>query len=94
MREFLKIAALALLVWYAASHLMKKDSWVAIYYPDASNLYEDERSGPLDSLDDCRSWVQSQRSIRRFKGGDDYECGKNCEYDAGADLHVCEETIK
>ena len=72
----------------------KQDTWIGIYYPDASNLFADVKSSPLGSLEMCRQWVMGQKELRGNRGGDDYECGKNCEYREGADLLVCDETIR
>lgn len=71
----------------------RKDTWIGVYYPDAGNLLVDVRSGPLESLDECRTWIlwknEDYQSDRY-----DYECGKNCEVDVEADLMICEETVK
>lgn len=80
-----------------ASTIFKKDSYIGFYYPDTSNLFNDIQSdGSFGSLDQCRAWVNEQKSIHNSDGTkkDDYECGKNCNLQNEKKPYVCEETLE
>ena len=69
------------------------ETWIGFYYPDENNLTEHTQSAELETIEECRFWVESQIAIHNPSGfGYDYECGKNCNFDAG--IYVCEETIR
>ena len=71
-----------------------KDAWRGFYYPDRSDLTRDFRSDNLNSLEECREWVDEKRaSLRILEGEDDYECGRNCKYKSDWDMYICEETV-
>ena len=75
--------------------LFGKETWLGFYYPNSGNLYKYIQSSNFDSLDECRSWVNSQVTIYNPSGsGYDYECGKNCKFDKNAEIYVCKETVK
>lgn len=77
------------------SDVFKKDRWIGFYYPDYNNLINYTHSPELKSLEECRLWVENQVSIYNSSGeGYDYECGKNCDYESGSDLYICEETVE
>ena len=84
------------IIW-GVTDLFKKDAYIGFYYPDASNLFNDIQSGTsFSSLDECRVWVNEQKSIHNSDGTkqDDYECGKNCNLQNGQKPYVCEETLE
>jgi len=67
----------------------------AFYYPDRSRLSRFEQKLELDSLDSCRSWVQSRANAnddRRLIRGD-YECAIGFMRRSG-DLRVYRLTIR
>lgn len=49
----------------------------AYYYPNRSDLTVHEMAEDVGDLDDCRTWVRSQASLRGDPGlaRGDYECG-------------------
>lgn len=86
------------------------DKWLGFYYPNAGDLLTYKQSSELDSLEECREWVDIV-SGGRTDTGFDYECGKNCKltddykYLLKNDpkkltqynlkpTYVCEETLK
>lgn len=70
------------------------DSWIGFYYPDANNLDKWVQSDKLDSLDECRDWVDGMVLARYQDTNSDYECGQNCKYDSLLEINVCEETLQ
>lgn len=68
-----------------------KDSWTAFYYPNLDNLSVYEMSPDLDSLEECRDWIDD---IASYNINYDYECGKNCKYKKDYGMYVCEVTEK
>ena len=71
------------------------ERWIGFYYPDRSDLSVSRRSQELSSLEECRSWVDDQRSLRRDEETqDDYECGRRCRYDKDWDGYICKETVR
>jgi hypothetical protein len=72
----------------------KSETWLGFYYPDGNNLTNHIQSPELKSLEECRTWVDSQVPIHNPSGsGYDYECGKNCKLDKNYGLYVCKETL-
>lgn len=73
-----------------------QDTWRGFLYPDRNNLTKDVRSGPLKTLEQCRSWVDATREEMDLDRVDiDYECGKNCKPPRTPDgPMVCEETVR
>lgn len=91
------IIIVAVAIIWGLGTLLKKDTYIGFYYPDASNLFNDIQSGnSFDSLDACRNWVSKQKSIHNPNGtnSDDYECGKNCDLQNGQKPYICEETLE
>ncbi|MFY9484296.1 MAG: hypothetical protein WAP74_01585 [Patescibacteria group bacterium] len=52
--------------------------WLGFYYPNAGDLLNYKQSSELNSLEECREWVDVI-SGGRTDTGFDYECGKNCK---------------
>ena len=70
------------------------DSWQATVYPNKNNLKDYKHLGEFTSIDECRrSCLGYLEDIHSLNKGD-YECGKNCKYNSGDDMYVCEETLK
>lgn len=90
------LIAIAILIW-GTKTLFKEDVYIGFYYPDASNLlYDIQSDGSFGSLDECRAWVNKQKSTLNPDKAkqDDYECGKNCDLQNGQKPYVCEETLE
>jgi hypothetical protein len=52
-----------------------------------------KQSPELDSLEQCREWVENVSGGR--KDADfDYECGKDCKLSQTGDSYICDETLK
>ncbi len=95
-KAILLILICIILVWIFSS-VFKKDTYIGFYYPDASNLFVNTQSeGQFYSLDQCRNWINEQKTIYNPKKEnlDDYECGKNCDLQNGNKPYVCEETLE
>jgi hypothetical protein len=83
------------IAWWIWGHWIHKPvSWTAIYYPDAGNLSVFQDSN-VDSLDDCRDWVDAQAQATG-NSGYDYECGTNCrlKVDQFGKFYYCKDTIR
>lgn len=65
-------------------------NWTGFYYPDFNDMSKWTTSPKLDSLDECRDWVDGVADYSKMF---DYECGYKCEYNAGYGLNICEETV-
>lgn len=90
----IKIVVVVVVVVVIFIFLGKNDKWLGFYYPDRNNLTSHIQSAEVDSLEECRVWVESQVSIYNPSGyGYDYECGKNCKLKKDWDIYVCEETL-
>ena len=71
---------------------LRGESWIGFYYPDSFDLTDYVQSPELESIEECRFWVDSQINIHNPDGsGYDYECGKNCRFDG---VYICEATIR
>lgn len=88
--------AIAILVVIGIYSFFGKESWIGFYYPDRYNLTQYIQSSELQSLEECRAWVNvSQVPIHNPSGeGYDYECGKNCRLDENFDGYICKETVR
>lgn len=70
------------------------ETWIGFYYPDEDNLTRHIQSPELNSLKECRAWMDSQILIYNPSGyGYDYECGKNCKFNKNYGLYICKETL-
>ncbi len=71
------------------------ETWLGFYYPDSGDLTVYQTSGELESLDECRDWVDEQNSYYNPYGtrNYDYECGSNCQYNSDYDMYSCDETV-
>lgn len=78
MKNLIGISVLIFISYWIWSTIISPPKWIGWYYPDASNLLNYKQSPELDSLEQCREWVD-QISGGRTDTGFDYECGKNCE---------------
>lgn len=90
MKALIWIAFLGLGIW-TISNWLKPATYTAYFYPSPTNLEISQQQGGLESLDACRSWINSQVAID-YDGNYDYECGKNCTYREGLSVAVCETT--
>ncbi len=68
------------------------DEYIAFFYYDPTDPSK-YWSADVESIDDCRNWVESQ-SYRDFDGYYDYECGVNCRYDFVTNNHICKELVE
>ena len=96
-RNIVLIIIVAIVIIWGLGTLLKKDTYIGFYYPDANNLSNDIQSnGLFGSLDECRAWVNEQKSVHNSDGTrqDDYECGKNCNLQNGQKPYICEETLE
>lgn len=68
-------------------------SWKYIwfYYPDKNNLEKFIESPDLNSIEECRNWVNWQWYVN-WKW--DYECWYKCRYDKWISLYICKTTEK
>jgi len=89
------IIVVALIIVWVAGNIVRGDTYVGFYYPDANNLTNDiQSSETFNSLESCRDWIDEQVSTHNPDGtGYDYECGKNCDL-SGGKPYVCEETLE
>lgn len=75
--------------------LTRHDRWIGFYYPDSSDLSVSRHSPELESLEECRSWVENQRSyLSNQDPQDDYECGRKCRFNKDWGMYSCKETIR
>lgn len=70
------------------------DNWQATVYPNKNNLKVYKNLGTFSSLEECRSACLEYLEEIHASNRGDYECGKNCKYDSGYDMYICEETLK
>ncbi len=85
---------LIIVILVGAYLLFDNEVWIGFYYPDENNLSGHVQSPELNSLEECRTWVNSQVLIHNPSGyGYDYECGKNCKFDKDYGLYICKETL-
>ena len=63
--------------WFWSAGSAPWENVDAFYYPNRSNLSVHEMAEGVGDLDDCRSWVTLQASLRGDPGltRGDYECG-------------------
>ena len=86
--------AALVLIWGIVS-VFDKDEWSPFYYPNAPSLIEFSSGPTVDSLEQCRDWVNGEAVGRGQAPGEyDYECGLNCKFDDGIGVFVCEETVQ
>ena len=71
-----------------------EDRWMAIVYPDSSNLIVYELAGEYSDLETCRAASLARLRTLGASITGDYECGSNCERDEEFDWWVCEETAQ
>lgn len=83
---------LASTMWNFTSDKLRKDTYIAFFYYDPSNLNAYWQA-PVGSIEDCRNWVNLQIE-RDYDGAYDYECGVNCLYDNGFQGYICEKTVE
>lgn len=85
------VVAIVILVW--AFQYYGGNNWIGFYYPNADDLTKNTQSSKLNSIEECRVWVNTQVSLYNpNREGYDYECGKNCRFDDG--FYVCKKTIR
>jgi len=70
------------------------DNWQATVYPNKNNLKAYKHLGTYSSLGECRRACLVYLEDINASNKGDYECGKNCKYDSGYDMYICEETLK
>lgn len=59
------------------SNFSNTGEWHPVYYPDATNLIEYTYGPIVETIDECRAWVNSEAMRRNQQYGEyDYECGK------------------
>lgn len=69
------------------------DEWQPIYYPNPPDLTFYINGPTVDTLEECRDWIDAEAIRRGQAAGEyDYECALNC--DLNDDLYVCEETTQ
>jgi len=88
---------LLIIVIFATIYFLffNKETWEGFYYPDEADLTKHIQSPKFKTIDECRSWVNSQVFIYNPSGeGFDYECGKNCRFNKDYQLYICKETIR
>lgn len=93
-KKIFGIIVLGSLVLFAVN-TFNSEEWLPIYYPEPDNLTTYSIGPIVDTLDECRDWVDSETK-RRDQSIDeyDYECGLNCDLDNNYELLVCEKTVR
>lgn len=75
--------------------LFSQGRWLPTYYPNPSDLTTYSNGPMLDSLDQCRDWIDSEAMRRNQESGEyDYECGLNCDLDNQYGIFVCDKTTQ
>lgn len=90
--NWIKILLLVVVI-ATAVQFFKSDTWHPVYYPNPTNLTNHVNGPVVDSLEQCRDWIEREANRRGQTAGQyDYECGLNCNYEPQSDLSVCEDT--
>jgi hypothetical protein len=92
MGNILKVLLFIGAVYYLWT-VLKPDKYIGFYYPDAGDLLTHIQSHELESLEECREWVDDV-SDGRTDDGFDYECGMNCKLSQTGGIYICEETLE
>ena len=73
-------------------------TWTGFYYPNLDKIQDQATwrlSPPLNSVDECRQWVNA---VRHKRGNDDFSCGRNCrftpEWVSVGETVICETKTK
>lgn len=74
----LTVLILVVLAGWWLWNTFKPSKYIGFYYPNAGDLMTYKQSFELDSLEQCRDWVDDI-SGGRTDTGFDYECGNNCK---------------
>ena len=93
MKRLLGIVAIGFILFWLWNNVVSPPKFIGFYYPDAGNLLNYKQSSELNSLEQCREWIDDI-SGGRTDTGFDYECGKNCKLSGGGGTYVCEETLE
>jgi hypothetical protein len=97
MKKIIGIIIFILVSWIFYSFLgsKNKEQWQPIYYPDTGDLSKYSYGPTVDTLEQCRGWINAESIKRNQQFGEfDYECGLNCKYDMIYDLQICKETLQ
>jgi len=87
--------AVIILGIYTLVQSTPNENWQPVYYPNTENLSIYSYGPVLDTLEQCRGWINAESMKRSQEFGEfDYECGLNCKYDMIYDLQICEETLQ
>lgn len=93
----IKIIVLIGVVWGVYALISNSsDEWRPFYYPNAPDLTEHIEGPTVDTLEQCRDWIDGESISRSQEYGEfDYECGLNCSIRSNyGGLLVCEETVQ
>ena len=93
MRNTIGLIILILALHWVWNNVISPPKWIGFYYPSASNLSNYEQSPELNSLEECRDWVD-EASNGRTDTGFDYECGKDCKLSETGGIYICDETLE
>ena len=86
---------LILIIWGIYILFIKSDQWQPVFYPDTSNLTEYLYGPIVETVEQCRDWINNEAiKLEKALGDYDYECGLNCKYDSFYRTEICEETVK
>jgi hypothetical protein len=93
MRSIVGLVIVGFIIFWIWNNIISPPKYIGFYYPDVGDLTVFKQSPELDSLHDCRDWVDDMIG-ERTDDNYDYECGKNCKLGKLGDLYVCDETLE
>lgn len=76
------------------SGVFENKTWTGYYYPDINQITDQSTwviQPGLESLDACRSWVQT---VANPEADYDYQCGFNCTYREAYGEIICESDAR
>jgi hypothetical protein len=86
MKKILLISSIILIVSWCTN-----SNYIWYYYPDKNDLLVYEESWKLNSIEECRNWVDSQWYNEYVW---DYECWYKCKFNSDYWMNICKTTEK
>ncbi|KKT39861.1 hypothetical protein A3K29_00765 [Candidatus Collierbacteria bacterium RIFOXYB2_FULL_46_14] len=93
MKGIISFAVLIFVIFWIWNHVISPPKFTGFYYPNAGELSVYKQSPELDSLEECREWVEDISGGRTDQNFD-YECGKNCRLSEAGGIYICNETLE
>lgn len=78
MNKYIHVSIIAIVMAgciFIGSTWQRNKQWTGLFYPNKTDFSQFIISPPLNSLDECRSWVKTKINNSQDY---DYECGSGC----------------